>query len=153
MKSNSSRRRILVVAPLSRGAPLGKNAATERRGYRPMACIVALLFASCLGSKQFEMIPAEGPPPTAQYLELKSEVAAATLHFPAGSYTLYATDSTGYYYRAPRKIIQHTGGGSVPHEGGVYVRKRDPDNIRGYVFISGALTHVGNFSDTQHEFR
>jgi hypothetical protein len=115
--------------------------------------LIALLFPSCLGSKQFEMIPAEGPPPAAQYLELESEVAAATLHFPAGLYTLYATDTTGYYYRAPQKIIQHTGGGSVPHEGGVYVRKRDPDNIRGYVFIAGALTHVGNLSKVYHQFR
>jgi hypothetical protein len=120
---------------------------------KPMACMVALLCASCLGSRQFQMIPAEGPPPTAEYLELESEVAAATLHFPAGLYTLYATDSTGYYYRAPRKIIQHTGGGSVPHEGGIYVRKANPGNLRGYVYIAGALTHVGNFSGVAHEFR
>jgi hypothetical protein len=99
------------------------------------------------------MIPAEGPPPTAQYLELESEVAAATLHFPAGIYTLYANDSNGFYYRAPRKIYQHTGGGSVPHEGGVYVRKSNPDNIRGYVYMAGALTHVGNLSNVQHRFR
>ncbi len=99
------------------------------------------------------MIPAEGPPPTAQYLELESEAAAATVHFPAGIYTLYANDSNGFYYRAPRKIYQHTGGGSVPHEGGVYVRKSNPDNIRGYVFMAGALTHVGNLSNVQHRFR
>lgn len=99
------------------------------------------------------MIPAEGPAPTAQYLELDSEAAAATLHFPAGVYTLTATDSNGYYYRAPKKIIQHTGGGSVAHEGGVYVRKRSRDNLRGYVFIAGALTHVGNFSNVAHQFR
>jgi hypothetical protein len=118
-----------------------------------MACIFALLLTSCLGSKQFQMIPAEGPPPTTQYLELESPTAVATLHFPAGLYTLYASDSTGYYYRAPQKIIQHTGGGSVPHEGGVYVRKENPDNIRGYVFIAGALTHVGNLSRVHHRFR
>jgi hypothetical protein len=99
------------------------------------------------------MIPAEGPSPTAQYLELESEVAAATLHFPAGVYTLCATDSTGYYYRAPRKIIQHTGGGSVSHQGGVYVRKANRGNLRGYVYIAGALTHVGNFSNIEHRFR
>ena len=99
------------------------------------------------------MIPAEGPAPTAQYLEMEAEAAAATLHFPAGLYTLCATDSTGFYYRAPRKIIQHTGGGSVSHEGGVYVRKNNPGNLRGYVYIAGALTHVGNFSSVRHEFR
>lgn len=118
-----------------------------------LMAIIALSFASCLGSRQFQMIPAEGPTPTAQYLEFESEAAAATLHFPAGLYTLYATDRTGYYYRAPRKIIQHTGGGSVPHEGGIYVRKANPGNLRGYVYMAGALTHVGNFSDVAHEFR
>ena len=120
---------------------------------KPVAWMAALLCVSCLGSRQFQMIPAEGPPPTAEYLELESEASAATLHFPAGLYTLYATDSTGYYYRAPRKIFQHTGGGSVPHEGGIYVRKINPGNLRGYVYIAGALTHVGNFSDVAHEFR
>jgi hypothetical protein len=114
---------------------------------------LALLFASCLGSRQFATIPAEGPPPTAQYLELESGTAVATLHFPAGIYTLYATDSNGYYYQAPQKIIQHTAGGSLPHQGGVYVRKQNPDNIRGYVFIAGALTHVGNLSKVHHQFR
>jgi hypothetical protein len=118
-----------------------------------VVCIVASLFGSCLGSRQFQTIPAEGPPPTAQHLELQSPVAVATLHFPAGLYTLYATDSTGYYYAAPQEIIQHTGGGSVPHQGGVYVLKRDPNNIRGYVFVAGALTHVGNFSRVEYRFR
>jgi hypothetical protein len=99
------------------------------------------------------MIPAEGPPPTAQYLEIDSEATAATLHFPVGLYSLYATDTTGYYYRAPQKIYQHTAGGSVPHDGGVYVRKKNPDNMRGYVFIAGALTHVGNLSGVRHRFR
>ncbi len=126
---------------------------TLRQSLKFLACLGALLFASCLGSRQFQMIPAEGPPPTAQYLEVESETAAATLHFPAGLYTLYATDSTGYYYRAPRKIIQHTGGGSVAHDGGVYVRKTNPNNLRGYFFMAGALTHVGNFSNVAHQFR
>jgi hypothetical protein len=130
-----------------------KSATVIDRRYRWMVCLVALLFVSCLGSRQFQMIPAEGPPPTAQYLELESEPAAATLHFPAGLYTLYATDSTGYYYRAPRKIIQHTADGSVPHQGGIYVRKGDQGNLRGYVYMAGALTHVGNFSKVKHEFR
>src|SRR6267143_765644 len=98
---------------VARNRRAGKSATVIDRRYRLMVCVVALLFASCLGSRQFQMIPAEGPPPTAQYLEIESEPAAATLHFPAGLYTLYATDSTGYYYRAPRKIIQHTGDGWV----------------------------------------
>ena len=138
---------------VARNRQRGKSATVIDRRYSFMVCLVALLFVSCLGSRQFQMIPAEGPPPTAQYLELESEATAATLHFPAGLYTLYATDSNGYYYRAPQKIVQHTGGGSALHEGGVYVRKRSPRNLRGYVYIAGALTHVGNFSGVKHEFR
>jgi hypothetical protein len=114
---------------------------------------VALLLTSCLGSRNYQDIPAEGPPPTAQYLEIESEISVATLHFPPGVYTLSASDNDGFYYRAPRKIIQHVAGGSVPHQGGIYVRKTNPGNLRGYVFMSGALTHVGNFSNAPHEFR
>ena len=130
-----------------------KSATVIDRRYRFMVVFVALLFASCLGSRNYQDIPAEGPPPTAQYLKIESEISVATLHFPVGVYTLSASDSTGYYYRAPQKIIQHVAGGWVPHQGGIYVRKDNRGNLRGYVFMSGALTHVGNFSNVEHQFR
>ena len=81
------------------------------------------------------------------------EQRVATLHFPAGSYYLYAADEVGYYYRAPRKIIEHTAAGSIFHDGGMYVRKNNPRRMRGYVFRAGALTHVGNFAAPRPEFR
>jgi len=85
--------------------------------------------------------------------EIYSELHAATLHFPAGVYTLNAVDKIGYYYRAPRKIAEHVGGGSLWREGGIFVSKRNPQKLRGYVYRAGTITHVGNFSGVKHTFR
>ena len=115
--------------------------------------IVALLLISCAGSRHYHPIPAEGPPSTARYLELEREASASTLHFPAGLYSLHAEDDVGYYYAAPQKIAQHTATGLRWREGGIYVNKRDPRKLRGYVILAGARTHVGNLSRVKHEFR
>ena len=64
------------------------------------------------------------------------------MHFPAGVYTLSAADKIGCYYRAPRKIAEHIGGGSVGREGGIFVSKRDPHKLRGYVYRAGTITHI-----------
>lgn len=82
--------------------------------------------------------------------ELLSDKQVANLHFPAGVYSFYALDDTGWYYRTPRPIIQHNGTRSTPYNGGIYVSKRNPHKLRGYVFYAGALTHVGDFSRTPH---
>src|SRR5207253_10430823 len=77
------------------------------------------LISGCAGSGHPRAItPSEGPS-SARYLEIYSELHAATLHFPAGVYTLNAVDKIGYYYRAPRKIAEHFGGGSFWREGGI----------------------------------
>jgi hypothetical protein len=111
------------------------------------------LISGCAGSSHPRAItPSEGPI-SPQYLEIDSELHAATLHFPAGVYTLSAVDKIGYYYRAPRKIGEHFGGGSFWREGGIFVSKRDPQKLRGYVFRAGTITHVGNFSGAKHRFR
>lgn len=111
--------------------------------------IAAVLLTSCLGSRQFRFVNPGEASARANYVELHSDVSAATLHFPAGLYTLYAIDKRGYYYRSPRKVIQHTSAGLVLREGGVYVQKNNPRKMRGYVFIAGALTHVGKFSGVE----
>src|SRR5437764_484208 len=114
---------------------------------------LAFLLSSCAGSSHPRAItPSEGPS-SARYLEIYSELHAATLHFPAGVYTLNAVDKIGYYYRAPRKIAEHFGGGSFWREGGIFVSKRNPQNLRGYVFRAGTITHVGNFSRAKDRFR
>ena len=114
---------------------------------------LAFLLSSCAGSSHPRAItPSEGPS-SARYLEIYSELHAATLHFPAGIYTLNAVDKIGYNYRAPRKIAEHVGGGSLWREGGIFVSKRDPQKLRGYVYRAGTITHVGNFSGVKYTFR
>lgn len=111
-----------------------------------------LLFSAC--ANHHFRVPAEGPPSDApRYVDLQEEKQIATLHFPPGAYSFYAVDDVGYYYRAPGQIIEHTGSGSVPHKGGIYVDKRNPKNLRGYIYTAGALTHVGNLSRAKYDFR
>ena len=114
--------------------------------------LLALLLASCAGGRNYHAIPAEGPSSVPKYLELERSVHVATLHFPTGTYSLRAADDNGYYYAAPRPVMEHTSIGSRSHRGGIYVNKRDPQKLRGYVYWGGALTHIGNFSKARHEF-
>ena len=106
------------------------------------------LFSACAGSSHPQLIsPSEGPP-SRRYIELFQEKQIATLHFPAGVYTLDAVDKIGYYYRAPRKVRE----GYALRDGGIFVSKRDPQKLRGYVFRAGTITHVGNLSRVGHRF-
>ena len=108
------------------------------------------LISGCAGSSHPRPItPGEGPT-APNFLEIYSELHVATLHFPAGVYTLNAVDKIGYYYRAPRKIAERYGGGSLWREGGIFVSKRNREKLRGYVFRAGTITHVGNFSRAKH---
>ena len=113
--------------------------------------LLGLILTSCAWGDH--RVPGEGPPRTPRHLRLDRPVSVATLHFPAGTYLLQSEDAAGYYYAAPRPIAQHTALGSVFRKGGIYVDKRDPRKLRGYVYwIGGALTHIGNFSKKKHEF-
>ena len=115
--------------------------------------VVALLLSSYGGS---HLVRAATPAETSSiplYLELRSARSVQTLHFPRGVYVLYARDDQGYYYRAPRKIIQHSFSGSLQRDGGIFVARRDQRKLRGYVFLPSGLTHVGDLSRTDHEFR
>ena len=117
-----------------------------------LAFLLSILLSSCAGSSHPRLItPGEGPT-AARYLEIDKELHAATLHFPAGVYTLNAADKIGYYYRAPRKIAERTGHGSLWREGGIFVSKRNSDKLRGYVFRAGTVTHIGNLSRVRHRF-
>jgi hypothetical protein len=83
---------------------------------------------------------------------LLADTQVATLHFPSGRYSWYAVDDLGYYYRAPRKIFQHQGGASVPHDGGIYVTKKAPRRLRGYIYLAGGIVHVGNLTGARYAF-
>jgi hypothetical protein len=108
--------------------------------------LIPALLLSCGGSQHPRALSGAGTRGVPQSIQLRSEVQLATLHFPPGIYSLSATDKIGYYYRSPRKVMQHTAAGGVPHEGGIFVSKRNHAKLRGYVYLGGAVTHVGNFS-------
>ncbi len=108
----------------------------------------AFLLLACAGSPHPRLVsPSEGPP-TRRYIELEGDKQIATLHFPAGTYSLSAVDKIGYYYRAPRKIRE----GGVWLDGGIFVSKRNPQKLRGYVYRLGTIAHVGNFSHARYHF-
>jgi hypothetical protein len=114
--------------------------------------LIPTLLLSCGGSSHPRAINNAGTTGVPQLIELRSEVQLATLHFPAGIYSLSSTDKIGYYYRCPRKVVQHTTAGAFPHEGGIFVSKRNRTKVRGYVYLGGAVTHVGNFSRADYSF-
>jgi len=114
---------------------------------------LSFLLFGCAGSPHPRLVsPSEGPI-APRYLEIDKELHAATLHFPPGVYTLNAVDKIGYYYRAPGKIAEHVGTGSLWREGGIFVSKRNSEKLRGYVYRAGTITHVGNFSRARHRFQ
>lgn len=86
-------------------------------------------------------------------IELRSKISAGTVHFPPGLYTLDSEDPKGYYYRAPRKVYQRSFSGRLPRDGGIFVSKRNQRKLRGYVIMPSGLTHVGNLSRADYEFR
>ena len=111
-----------------------------------------LLFTGC-ANHHFQVV-AEAPPADApHYVDLAAGVQIATLHFPPGPYSFYAVDDAGYYYRAPRQIAEHRGSIPVLHNGGIYVSKGRPKRLRGYVYMAGGITHVGNLTRAHYEFR
>ena len=128
----------------------------EKRNPRSVRFFLILtssfLLPGCAGSPHPRAVDLNGTSTSPRYLEIYQELHAATLHFPAGVYTLSAADKIGYYYRAPRKVAEHAGTGSLGREGGIFVSKRHPEKLRGYVFRAGTITHVGNFSGTKHQF-
>ena len=125
----------------------------NRRSLMSLISIVSLFLLASCANRHFEVV-AEGPPGDAPHsVEMLREARVATLHFPPGGYTFYAVDDLGYYYRAPQKIVEHTGGASVMHNGGVYLSKKTPKKLRGYVYMAGGLTHVGDLTRAHYEFR
>jgi hypothetical protein len=89
----------------------------------------------------------------ARLLELRSDTSAGTIHFPRGLYALDTEDHNGYYYRAPGKVYQRGFAGRYPRDGGIFVSKRNQRKLRGYVIMPSGITHVGNLSGSNYEFR
>lgn len=120
-----------------------------------VAAIALSILTGCGGSPHPRVVSNGGATSAPAFLELRAEVRASTLHFPAGLYSLAASDKIGYYYRAPRKIVQHMAASSVLRDGGIFVSKHNRAKLRGYINLnlSGAITHVGNFSHADYAFR
>lgn len=115
--------------------------------------LTGLLFlGSCGGTDRRQQVnsAATNAPPS---IELLSETSAGTIHFPRGLYSLESQDHNGYYYRAPVKLYQRTFSGRMPHDGGIFVSKRNQRKLRGYVAMPYGVTHVGNLSGANYQFR
>ncbi|MEY2479820.1 MAG: hypothetical protein QOI04_747 [Verrucomicrobiota bacterium] len=126
---------------------------TNASTYKLSANLLLTLLLSSCANHHFQVIKDSRELRAPAYIDMPREQRVATLHFPAGSYYLYASDDVGYYYRAPRKIIEHTAGGSLFHNGGIYVQRNNPHKMRGYVFLPGGLTHVGHLAPPRHDLQ
>ena len=115
------------------------------------AVLIGFLFAGCGGTDRRQPVTSTTSAPP--FIELISNTSAGTIHFPRGRYSLETQDQNGYYYRAPAKLYQHSFGGSYGHDGGIFVSKRDQRKLRGYVMMPGGLTHVGNLSGANYQYR
>jgi hypothetical protein len=112
-----------------------------------------LLLTGCGGTDRRHPLSPVGTTSAPPFVELRSETSAGTLHFPRGLYVLDSEDPNGYYYRAPAKIYQRSFSGGLPFEGGIFVSKKNLRKLRGYAIMPGGLTHVGNLSGANYEFR
>jgi hypothetical protein len=114
--------------------------------------LLAIGFSSCGGSdRRHSVNPAATT--AARFVELHADTSAGTIHFPRGLYSLDSEDGNGYYYRAPGKVYQRSFSGRYPLDGGIFVSKRNQKKLRGYVIMPGGITHVGNLSGSDYQFR
>ncbi len=114
--------------------------------------VLAIALPGCGGTdRRHSVNPAATT--AARFLELRSDASAGTIHFPRGLYSLDSEDGNGYYYRAPGKVYQRSFSGGYPHDGGIFVSKRDQRKLRGYVIMPGGITLVGNLSGSDYQFR
>jgi hypothetical protein len=117
------------------------------------AVMAPLLLSSCGGTDRRHSLHPAATRSAPSFIELRTKISTGTLHFSPGLYTLDSEDPKGYYYRAPRKVYQRSFSGRLPRDGGIFVLKRNQRKLRGYVVMPSGLTHVGNLSGADYEFR
>lgn len=115
--------------------------------------LFAFVLVGCGGTDRRRPVNPATTSTVARFIELRSNTSAGTIHFLRGLYSLESEDQNGYYYRAPAKVYQHSFSGGIPHDGGIFVSKRDPRKLRGYVVMPYGATHVGNLSGADYQFR
>jgi hypothetical protein len=118
-----------------------------------MALTATLFLGACGGADRRNPMNPAATATVARFIELLSETSAGTIHFPRGRYSLESEDRHGYYYRAPVKLYQRSFSGREPHDGGIFVSKQNQRKLRGYVVMAGGVTHVGNLSGANYQFR
>jgi hypothetical protein len=118
-----------------------------------LALTAALFLGGCGGADRGHPVNPATTARVARFIELLSETSAGTIHFPRGLYSLESEDRHGYYYRAPVKLYQRAFSGRLPHDGGIFVSKQNQRKLRGYVVMPGGVTHVGNLSGANYQFR
>ncbi len=62
-------------------------------------------------------------------------------------------DREGYYYRAPRPLMQHSFAGFTPCDGGIFLGKGDRTKVRGYIVRAGERTKFGNLARAHYILR
>jgi hypothetical protein len=117
------------------------------------ALTTALFLGGCGGTDRRQPVNPAATATVARYIALLSDTSAGTIHFPRGLYSLESEDHHGYYYRAPVKLYQRSFGGREPRDGGIFVSKQNQRKLRGYVVMPGGVTHVGNLSGANYQFR
>ena len=117
------------------------------------ALATALCLGSCGGTDRRHPVNPAATATVARFIALLSDTSAGTIHFPRGLYSLESEDHHGYYYRAPVKLYQRSFGGQEPRVGGIFVSRKNQQKLRGYVVMPGGVTHVGNLSGANYQFR
>jgi hypothetical protein len=117
------------------------------------ALTTALFLGGCGGTDRRQPVNPAATTRIAGFIALLSDTSAGTIHFPRGLYSLESEDHHGYYYRAPVKLYQRSFGGREPRDGGIFVSKQNQRKLRGYVVMPGGVTHVGNLSGANYQFR
>jgi hypothetical protein len=115
--------------------------------------MAALFLGACGGTDRRHSVNPAGSRASPPFIELRSDRSAGTIHFPRGLYSLDSEDNRGYYYRAPGKVYQRSFSGRLPYDGGIFVSKRNQRKLRGYVVLPAGVTHVGNLSGANYQFR
>ena len=115
--------------------------------------LFAFVLIGCGGTDRRRPVNPSATTTVARFIELRSDTSAGTIHFLRGLYSLESEDQHGYYYRAPVKIYERSFSGRIPHDGGIFVSMRNQRKLRGYVVMPYGVTHVGNLSGADYQYR
>jgi hypothetical protein len=119
-----------------------------------VACfLLPALLTACAAERTYRDLPPGEGPAIPRVVELGNELSIETVHFPRGAYFLSGEDEAGYYYRAPKQLIKHAFAGFQQYDGGIFMPKRNPQNVRGYIVWAGGRTKIGHLSPRDYAFR